>query len=68
VRVYGLIRRIEHTHTYALTPDGQRLAVFCTKLYNRLLRLLAAADQPQARPRYAKHRHDSLVQYPDSRL
>ena len=46
----GLIRRIEHTHTYVLTPDGQRLAIFYTKLYNRLLRPLAAADQPKAPP------------------
>ena len=46
LRLNGLIRRIEHTHTYALTPDGQRIAIFYTKLYNRLLRPLAAADQP----------------------
>ena len=50
LRLNGLIRRIEHTHTYVLTPDGQRLAVFYTKLYDRLLRPLAAADQPQAPP------------------
>lgn len=48
LRLNGLIRRIEHTCTYALTPDGRRIAIFCTKLYNRLLRPLAAADQPQA--------------------
>lgn len=36
--------------TYALTPDGQRIAIFYTKLYNRLLRPLAAADQPEAPP------------------
>jgi hypothetical protein len=50
LRLNGLIRRIEHTHTYALTPDGQRIAIFYTKLYNRLLRPLAAADQRQAPP------------------
>ena len=50
LRLNGLIRRIEHTHTYVLTPDGQRLAIFYTKLYDRLLRPLAAADQPQAPP------------------
>jgi hypothetical protein len=33
-----------------LTPDGQRLAIFYTKLHDRLLRPLAAADQPQAPP------------------
>jgi len=50
LRLNGLIRRVEHTHTYVLTPDGRRIAVFYTKLYNRLLRPLAAADQPQAPP------------------
>ncbi|HXB03461.1 MAG TPA: hypothetical protein VNY77_01185 [Candidatus Angelobacter sp.] len=46
LRVY----RIEHTNRYVLTPDGTRFAVFYTKLYNRLLRPLMAADQPQAPP------------------
>jgi len=50
LRLNGLIHRIEHTHTYVLTPDGRRIAIFYTKLYNRLLRPLAAADQPQAPP------------------
>jgi hypothetical protein len=38
LRLAGLIRRIEHTSTYVLTPDGTRIAVFYTKLHNRLLR------------------------------
>jgi hypothetical protein len=50
LRLNGLLRRVEHTHTYLLTPDGQRLAIFYTKLHNRLLRPLLAADQPQAPP------------------
>ena len=50
LRLAGLIRRIEHTNTYVLTPDGIRVAVFYTKLHNRLLRPLMAADQPQAPP------------------
>jgi hypothetical protein len=50
LRLKGLIRRIEHTHTYVLTPEGQRLAIFYTKLNDRLLRPLLAADQPQAPP------------------
>jgi hypothetical protein len=50
LRLNGLIRRIEHTHTYMLTPDGQRLAIFYTKVDNRLLRPLGAADQSQAPP------------------
>ena len=31
-------------------PDGQRVAIFYTKLHNRLLRPLTAANQPQAPP------------------
>ncbi len=50
LRLKGLIQRVEHTHTYALTPDGQRLAIFYTKLNNHLLQPLLAADQPQAPP------------------
>jgi len=48
LRLTGLIHRIGHTHRYTLTPDGIRVAVFYTKLHNRLLRPLLAADQPPA--------------------
>jgi hypothetical protein len=50
LRAKGLIEKIEHTHTYVLTPDGQRFAIFYSKLHNRLLRPLLAADQPHAPP------------------
>jgi hypothetical protein len=50
LRLAGLIHRIEHTNRYVLTPDGIKFAVFCTKLHNRLLRPLMAADRPQAPP------------------
>src|SRR5215470_9577779 len=50
LRLAGLIHRIGHTHRYTLTPDAIRVAVFYTKLHNRLLRPLLAADQPQAPP------------------
>jgi hypothetical protein len=50
LRLAGLIHRIEHTSRYVLTPDGIAMAVFCTKLHNRLLRPLMAARQPQAPP------------------
>ena len=32
------------------TDDGIRIAVFYTKIYNRMLIPLTAADQPQAPP------------------
>jgi len=31
-----------------LTSDGQRVAIFYTKIHNRLLRPLLAADKPAA--------------------
>jgi hypothetical protein len=57
LRLAGLIRRIEHTNTYVLTPDGIKFAVFYTKLHNRLLRPLMAADQPQAPPELRQALH-----------
>ena len=48
LRLAGLIRRIDQTHRYVLTPDGIKVAVFYTKVHNRLLRPLLAAGQPQA--------------------
>jgi len=50
LRLVGLIRRMEHANRCVLTPDGVKMAVFYTKLHNRLLRPLLAADQPQAPP------------------
>jgi hypothetical protein len=50
LRLKGLIERVEGTNAYRITPDGQRFAVFYTKLHNRLLRPLMAADQPPAPP------------------
>ena len=38
LRLNGFIERREHTNTYDLTPDGQRVAVFYTKVHDRLLR------------------------------
>ncbi len=48
LRMKGLIIRLEHSNTYVLTNDGQRFAIFYTKLHNRLLRPLLAANQPPA--------------------
>jgi hypothetical protein len=57
LRLAGLIRRIEHTNKYVLTPDGIKFAVFYTKLHNRLLRPLMAADQAQAPPELRQALH-----------
>src|ERR1700751_763046 len=63
LRLAGLIRRIEHTNRYILTPDGTRFAIFYTKLHNRLLRPLMAGGQPPAPPllRQALHAIDQHV-------
>ena len=48
LRLHGLVQRIPHTNSYTLTPDGQRVAAFYTKLDRRLLRPLLDADKPPA--------------------
>jgi predicted MarR family transcription regulator len=46
LRLKGLITRLPHTNTYVLTDEGQRVVIFYTKLHNRLLRPLTAANDP----------------------
>ena len=48
LRTKSLIARLPGRNVYRITPDGQRFAVFYTKLHNRLLRPLMAADAPPA--------------------
>lgn len=48
LRLKGLIRRVPKTRTYVLTAEGTRFAVFYTKVHERLLGPLLAADQPPA--------------------
>jgi hypothetical protein len=43
-----LIHRVAGHNLYTLTPNGLRFAIFYSKVHNRLLRPLMAADQPQA--------------------
>jgi hypothetical protein len=62
LRLKGLIERIEGTNAYRITPEGQRFAVFYTKVHNRLLGPLMAADRPPAPPEVRQallvlHRH-----------
>jgi len=40
LKLKGLIRKVAHTNTYVLTADGQRFAIFYTKVGNRVLRPL----------------------------
>jgi predicted MarR family transcription regulator len=48
LRLHGLIQRLPHSNTYHLTNEGIRVAVFYSKLQNRLLRPLLEADKPPA--------------------
>lgn len=48
LRAKGIIERLPGRNVYHLTPAGQRFAVFYTKLHNRLLRPLMAADRSPA--------------------
>jgi hypothetical protein len=50
LRLKGLLVRQPHSHVYTLTPDGLRFAIFYTKVHNRILRPLMAADRPPAPP------------------
>jgi predicted MarR family transcription regulator len=50
LRLNGLIERLDATNRYRLTADGQRVAIFYTKVHQRLLRPLLAADTPPAPP------------------
>jgi len=50
LRLHGLIERIPRTNTYVTTSEGLRTAVFFTKLDQRLLHPLLAADQLPAPP------------------
>ena len=50
LRLNGLIERQRRTNTYQLTADGQRVAIFYTKVHDRILRPLIAADQLPAPP------------------
>jgi hypothetical protein len=38
LRLHGLIERIPKTHRYRVTDSGWRIALFCTRAYNRVLR------------------------------
>lgn len=38
LRLHGLIERVPGTHRYRVTTQGGRTALFCTRVYNRLLR------------------------------
>ena len=48
LRLHGLIARVPTSNTYFLTPQGLRVALFYTKVHDRLLTPLLGADRPPA--------------------
>ena len=48
LRLHGLITRLPHTQRYQVTPEGLRLALFCTRLHARVLRPGLTAILPDA--------------------
>ena len=54
LRLNGLITRIPDCNRYRLTSDGLAFAIFYTKVHDRLLRPLLAADGPPAPPSIRK--------------
>ena len=47
LRLHGLIERIPGTHRYRVTTQGSRAALFCTRIYNRVLRPGLALITPE---------------------
>jgi Mn-dependent DtxR family transcriptional regulator len=50
----GLVARVPAKNRYHLTSDGLRCAIFYTRLHDRLLRPLFAADQHPPHRKYEK--------------
>jgi hypothetical protein len=48
LRLHGLIARVPRTNTYITTPHGLRVAIFYTKLHDRILGPLLSPDHPPA--------------------
>ena len=61
LRLHGLIQRLPRSHTYVLTDEGIRVAVFYTKLQNRLLRPLLDADKPPSQDRNPPRARDAQI-------
>jgi len=50
LRLHGIIERIPRSHRYQLTPGGLRIALFFSRVHDRLLRPTLATIMPQASP------------------
>jgi hypothetical protein len=50
LRLHGIIERIPRSHRYQLTPGGLRIALFFSRVHDRLFRPTLATIMPQAPP------------------
>jgi len=58
LRLHGLIERIPHSNRYRLTDHGLKIAMFYTRVYNRIVRPgLSIPDPTATQPRNPLHRH-----------
>jgi len=64
LRLHGLIERVPKTHRYCVTSFGFRVAVFCTRIYARILRpgLGLALPPTSPYPRSLRRSFDKLEQ------
>ena len=68
LRLHGLIERIPRTHRYRVTDFGWKSALFCTRIYNRVLRpglsqLLPADSNTDAPLRQSFDRFNRAVEH-----
>jgi len=69
LRLHGLIQRVPRSHRYRLTEDGLRTALFCTRVYQRVLRpgltdLIAGPSTPiPALRTQFHHLEDAIADY-----
>ena len=65
LRLHGLIERLPGTHRYTVTDHGFHLAVFLTRVHNRLIRPglaeVLAAEDPDTPLRREFNRIDSTI-------
>ena len=61
LRIRGLIDRIPKSHRYRVTPEGLRIALFCSRTYSRILRtgftFIQTPSAPLARSLQGVQRH-----------
>lgn len=66
LRLHGLIERVPRSHRYRLTDEGLRTALFCTRVYHRVLRpgltdLIAPSPAPESPLRARFHTLEAAI-------